>query len=675
MKMKHYILRSLWVAVLLVAAGISQAANGIIEVQTYKLCHGDELSFTGGTTKITGDTIIYDTIRVTDPTADSIYVYVINTYPKIRHDETRELEVGSSFQWHGQTISKPGDYQDVHKSVHGCDSAYYLKVIERLPVTLFYSITDTAICQGGYMDWNGVHYTSSDTVYKLKQGAAGGRDSVYILYLKVLPVTRKSESVAFTNWPAHYRDSVLKEPGVYEFVYKATSGCDSIITVAANQQVITVPEKATICAGEKFTWQGTDYKEGGQYQKIVKTKNGKHDSIYYTLDLTVLPVKRSYVTKTICRGSSFTFNGKTYTDKDAGVITQTIKTSGCDSIVQLTLLVADADTVYQVHQLTDNETYRWNGKDYKDAGVYYYNTTNRFGCDSLVQLTLTKKHVTRKDTTVYICEGGSYTWNGITGTETNDYSKIVEAAGEVTVYTLHVIVGKTSHTWEEIQVENFPYTYREYEFTAQGKHDFHYLTSQGCDSIITVVANKRVIVDEEVVTICPGQTYKWGFSSYHEYGETGIYQETEMTKDGTRDSIYHVLKLTVRYIPTTYVNATICQGESYSFGGMTYREGGTYTHKFKVDGCDSTVVLSLNVRAKDTILYAHQIKEGEIFNWKGEQYKEPGVYDLVGTNQYGCDSVLRLILTHHHVDTVDTAATICQGETFEWHGIRGRKTR
>ena len=366
----------------------------------------------------------------------------------------------------------------------------------------------------------------------------------------------------------------------------------------------------------------------------MKTKDGKRDSIYYQLNLTVLPTKRSYITKTICRGSSITFNGKTYTDKDAGVHTETIKTSGCDSIVQLTLIVADADTVYQVHQMADNETYHWNGKDYDEAGVYFFHGTNRNGCDSIVQLTLTKKHVTRKDTTVYICDGESYTWNGITGSETYDYTRLVEMAGEFTLYTLHLIVNKIPHTWEQIQVDEFPYTYRGWEFTAPGSHDFKYVTSHNCDSIITVVANQRVIVDEEKVTICPGETYKWGFSSYQEYGETGIYQETEKTKDGTRDSIYHVLNLTVRYIPTTYVNATICQGESYSFGGMTYYQSGMYTHKFKVDGCDSTVVLSLNVRAKDTILYVHQVKEGEPYNWNGKQYTEPGVYDIVGKNQF-----------------------------------------
>ena len=666
-------------AALLIGIGFQsvRAANGIIETQLYSICPGDELELNIGEQKrvFTRDTIVYDTIAVTSPTQDSIYVYVINTYPNFIQRSTLSLEIGSSFDWHGQTIDKPGSYQDIHKNVYGCDSAYYLTVTERLPETVFYTVLDTTICEGEYLMWNGVKYTSSDVVYKVKHGAAGDRDSVYILHLTVAPISRRTESVAFTSWPASYRDSVLKKPGTYEFRYIAKSGCDSIITVIANQQVITQEEQATICAGETFSWQGGTYGEAGQYQKVVKTKDGLHDSIYFRLTLSVLPKKRTYITKTICRGGSITFNGKVLSDKDAGVHTQTIKTAGCDSIVQLTLVVAEADTVYQVHQLLDGETYKWNGKDYSEAGVYFYSTTNANGCDSTVQLTLTTKHVARKDTTVYICEGNSYTWHGITGSETYDYSKIVEEAGEMTVYTLHLIVSKIPHTWEEIQVDQFPYTYRGYEFTEPGSHDFKYLTSKGCDSIITVVANKRVIVDEQKVTICPGTTYKWGYDSYQEYGETGIYQVTEKTKDGTRDSIYHVLNLTVRYIPTTYVNATICQGESYSFGGATLFKPGMYTHKFKVDGCDSTVVLSLNMRANDTILRVHQVQESALpLTWGGHYWTSPGIVDEVNPNQFGCDSVTRFILTTHHVDTVDTVATICQGETLVWHGITARET-
>ncbi|MBI5218007.1 MAG: immunoglobulin domain-containing protein, partial [Bacteroidia bacterium] len=43
-------------------------------------------------------------------------------------------------------------------------------------------------------------------------------------------------------------------------------------------------------------------------------------------------------------------------------------------------------------------------------------------------------------------------------------------------------------------------------------------------------------------------------------------------------------------------SATICNGQSYSFGGTNYTTAGTYPHTFtSVSGCDSIVTLTLNV--------------------------------------------------------------------------------
>ena len=191
---------------------------------------------------------------------------------------------------------------------------------------------------------------------------------------------------------------------------------------AIAQDVIVVSEQATICQGDKYTWRGVDYGESGRYDVIVKTKDGLKDSIDYRLDLTVLPIKRSYITRQICTGGETMFGGKKLTKE--GVYYDTLKTSGCDSIVQLSLQVLDADSTVEVHQLMEGETYEWHGSSYSEAGVYYYRTENVNGCDSVVKLVLTQKHVTRYDTTVYRCLGESFTWHGLVGRETYDYTAI-----------------------------------------------------------------------------------------------------------------------------------------------------------------------------------------------------------------------------------------------------------
>ena len=78
MKVMRNIVKYLF-AVLVTGIGIQSvwAANGIIETQLYSICPGDELELNIGEQKrvFTRDTIVYDTIAVTSPTQDSIYVY------------------------------------------------------------------------------------------------------------------------------------------------------------------------------------------------------------------------------------------------------------------------------------------------------------------------------------------------------------------------------------------------------------------------------------------------------------------------------------------------------------------------------------------------------------------------------------------------------------------------
>lgn len=58
------------------------------------------------------------------------------------------------------------------------------------------------------------------------------------------------------------------------------------------------------------------------------------------------------------------------------------------------------------------------------------------------------------------------------------------------------------------------------------------------------------------------------------------------------------------------------------------------------------------------------------YTWHNKVYHETGVDYYTTQNRFGCDSTEMLILTVNHVDTIDSVATICPGETLEWHGIR-----
>ncbi len=127
----------------------------------------------------------------------------------------------------------------------------------------------------------------------------------------------------------------------------------------------------------------------------------------------------------------------------------------------------------------------------------------------------------------------------------------------------------------------------------QGSHTITLLNYAGCDSIVNVslqLQQPPVIALEPI--ICLGDSVQVGTSVYY---DMGIYSDTLQTFDLGCDSIVN-LNLTVLqpiFIDTT---VTICAGDSYMVGDSTFMSSGTYSIPMTSSaGCDSTVNLILNV--------------------------------------------------------------------------------
>ena len=826
--MKKHLYRFLCCTLLFLTAAINgNAANGIIKTIHYNQCFGDTISFDNGVTKIYRDTIIRDTIQWTDPFEDSIYVHVVNFYPLYRFTEQREMKLGQTLEWRGQTITGSGVYEQVLKSSFGCDSTFILTVSEKRDSTAFYTIKDTTICEGNYVTWEGHIYTSSTTESKTLK-ATDGRDSILILRLTVRPSYHFTETMEFAKFPATYKGVTFTAPGEkQDIVFKSSTGCDSTITVWANQKPLEEHEYITICAGSNCEWRGKSYDETGIYQEETIVEGVK---MTHVLHLTVKQIAYSYVNASICEGDFFMLNGRRYTKQ--GTYRDTFLVDGCDSIVILSLNTAGRDTSYTTHQLMPGESFTWNGNSYNTAGTYQRILTNILGCDSVAYLVLTVDQVDTISYTASICPGDSIIWHGLIGRASKQYSRLdTMPNGDVVLYQLnltvrplkeinkyfsicpgssvtfngetysesgtydnyltcdtlcHVIItrkpeqiyethatynGTGNYSWNVagttltisnaglhehlvpnpstgcddiyrliLTVDSNDYHFEEYETVCQDEpfvwHGLTNLSSQhigetfdytakyktkankdsiyvlhltvnpkfessetvnflsfpveyrhqtisgpgvyydslktvgGCDSIITIHVIQQTLVQEETATICDGEKYHWRGKDYTLPGQ---YNETEKTYNGRFDSVYHRLILDVNYPVETFIYDTICQGGNIQFGGKTISTRGVYRDTLKgVNQCDSVVVLTLNVMDVYTRTEVYQRPLGSKFTWPvtGKEYTAPHTTDTVFVNRFGCDSIVRMVLTALTVDTVDNEATICSGDYYEWHGKR-----
>ncbi len=186
-----------------------------------------------------------------------------------------------------------------------------------------------------------------------------------------------------------------------------------------------------------------------------------------------------------------------------------------------------------------------------------------------------------------------------------------------------------------------------------------YSSSSSCDSIVTRITYKYPkfkTIDYD--TICNGNSYYFG-------GQwliaAGIYTDT-LTTNCNCDSILE-LHLHINQNTTGDTNAVVCN--SFSWYGTNHTISGNYTHTLTNHlGCDSVVTLHLtinNSNTGDTTAVACNS-----FSWYGTNHTMSGNYTHTLTNHLGCDSVVTLHLTINNSNIGDTTAVTCN--SFSWDG-------
>ena len=163
----------------------------------------------------------------------------------------------------------------------------------------------------------------------------------------------------------------------------------------------------------------------------------------------------------------------------------------------------------------------------------------------------------------------------------------------------------------------------------------------GCDSIERLYLTVNPTITGSVsATICQGQNYVFGSQTL---STTGTYSEMFTTSGGC-DSLV-TLYLTVNPIISSSNSATICAGQSYTFGSQTISTSGTYTDVLQTaSGCDSTVSLYLFVDDAIEFYRDTTICEGEAYVFGTQTLTLSGLYDEVFQTASSCDSIVHLEL-------------------------------
>ena len=185
------------------------------------------------------------------------------------------------------------------------------------------------------------------------------------------------------------------------------------------------------------------------------------------------------------------------------------------------------------------------------------------------------------------------------------------------------------------------------------------------DTTLTAMFERVDYAGSITAAICEGSTYAWNGS---DISEAGTYTQTLQAVNGCDSTV--TLTLSVNPVASTTLSATICEGSVYTENGFNASEAGTYTQTLQtINGCDSIVTLTLTVNPVANTTLSAAICEGSVYTENGFNVSEAGTHTLNLQTINGCDSIITLTLTVNPVESTNLTAVICDGTTYVENGF------
>lgn len=266
---------------------------------------------------------------------------------------------------------------------NGCDSTVelFLYVVPQNE-----NLFDT-ICFGESYLLGDTTLTTTGTYVRQTVGPRGCTQSI-TMHLYVEPDTiRTAATVCEASLPYTWHGRQLSQPGRYTEPVTNRHGCTQTelltLTVTPADSTINV----TICQGGQAFVFDTVITTAGRYDltRVIGTCD-----IVFHINATVTPAVRATVYDDACENRPYTGYGlqNVTISADTMFLQQTKTAEMCDSITEVHITLHPTEHSDTAATINRGEVFNWHDQSYTEAGEYQTTLSNRFGCDSIVTLTL-----------------------------------------------------------------------------------------------------------------------------------------------------------------------------------------------------------------------------------------------------------------------------------------------
>ena len=534
-------------------------------------------------------------------------------------------------------------------------------------------------------------YTESGTYTQIFKNQVGC-DSILTLHITI----NNSSQTTFTyevacgsdyTFPDGFVAHQINDTVFHRSILKTVQNCDSIIdiTLTTNPVVFHQTDSVTVCAGNNYTFaDGTtvnNIQANQSYTSTFKTPKGCDSLITTRLFINYDFVKED----SVCIGNSYTF-------PDGTVFNTITQDTTHTSVFRTQQNCGDSTIITQVrlYSLSDDRCMQTIGEGTHQANNVYGDQWFKYIASRSEKVFISTCGLTNEDTGIILY---------------NDRKSVLRSSGADAC-------GKQSHLRYDVIAGNVYYI-RFSSAKTQGQYPFKVgfisdEVAQTCNDAIAIGACNRTITHLGTnqwvkytapangvfkVSTCNTTEEDTWIKAYSNCDSTpiaesdddcGVDYQSEIILNVQKGQTYFI-EFDAEYfqylvgtypveISFTYANpddqptadtVTIQSCDQYVLGNKTLTTSGFYTHSFKnALGCDSTVVINLN------ILASHQdtttVTTCNSYTWQGQTYNNSGLYSKTFTNQAGCDSVkvLRLTITPPTNDTITVQAC----EAYTWQG-------
>ncbi|MCO6486146.1 MAG: gliding motility-associated C-terminal domain-containing protein [Saprospiraceae bacterium] len=551
-----------------------------------QICQGESYAFDGQSLQTSG---FYTAYFPDQYGCDSTVVLSLEVFPSMDTSWTISICPGEQVVFQGDTLTQAGLYTASLVNQYGCDSTIALTIETRDADTTAW---EASICEGGYFVHEG-DTLSSAGIYPVVLTGEEGCDSLVVLTLTVEPVYQLAWEVQICAGQSHvFQGDTLVSSGQYEVTYQSGSGCDSTITLDLSVvAAIETHQAVSICFGDSVYFDGQYFHDPGWYRDTL-TSAGGCDSVA-VLELSVKSLSSGEETVWICEGEGYIFNGQWL--QTAGTYTALFSDfNGCDSLATLHLHVHEASPVQWEAQICEGEVYSFDGQLLSQSGIYTAQLTSSSGCDSIVELTLTVTDLLMTHLAVTICEGEMYPFGGqwleASGTYTDTLVSIGGCDSLVFLQLTEMPVWTDTLSMQICEGEGVEFGGEWID--ASGEYVHWMESGSGCDSVEVLQLHVQPgFVWEEMVHSC--DAYTWPVTGIT-YEESGDVEANFITANGC-DSIYR-LHLVISPSYTFHESVAAKRLYTWSVNGTTYTQSGQYVSSgLTVQGCDSVYLLDLMI--------------------------------------------------------------------------------